>query len=147
MAKLLLLNGPNLNLLGQREPQIYGNATLDSIEEALIKAAKDAGHSLQAMQSNSESQLIETIHQAAKQQVKYIIINPAAFSHTSIALRDAFAAVDIPFIEVHISNVYQREDFRQHSYLSAIASGVITGLGINGYHLALTHIIQELTER
>lgn len=137
MAALLLLNGPNLNLLGTREPERYGTTTLGEIEQRLRDVAADSGHSLVAFQSNAEHELIDRIHVAKSQGVAFILINPGAYAHTSIALRDAFLAVQIPFIEVHLSNVYAREAFRHHSYLSGIALGVITGLGPHGYELAL----------
>ncbi|MGH8573550.1 MAG: type II 3-dehydroquinate dehydratase [Gammaproteobacteria bacterium] len=137
MAALLLLNGPNLNLLGTREPERYGTATLGEIEQRLRDMAAESGHSLAAFQSNAEHELIDRIHVAKPQGVAFILINPGAYAHTSIALRDAFLAVQIPFIEVHLSNVYAREAFRHHSYLSGIALGVITGLGPYGYELAL----------
>jgi 3-dehydroquinate dehydratase II len=137
MAHILLLNGPNLNLLGLREPGIYGQVTLDQVHERLAQQAADHGHRLTAFQSNSEAELIARIHQAPASHVGFILFNPAAFTHTSVALRDALLAVKIPFIEVHLSNVHAREDFRQHSYFSDIASGVITGLGAVGYELAL----------
>jgi 3-dehydroquinate dehydratase-2 len=137
LAALLLLNGPNLNLLGTREPERYGTTTLGEIEQRLRDVAADSGHSLAAFQSNAEHELIDRIHVAKSQGVAFILINPGAYAHTSIALRDAFLAVQIPFIEVHLSNVYAREAFRHHSYLSGIALGVITGLGPHGYELAL----------
>jgi 3-dehydroquinate dehydratase-2 len=137
MATILVLHGPNLNLLGTREPHIYGSTTLADINLALQEACKAHGHHMQSLQSNAEYELIERIHDAAKEGVNFIIINPAAFTHTSVALRDALAGVAIPFIEVHISNVFAREPFRHHSYLSDIARGVICGLGVQGYQLAL----------
>lgn len=137
MGKLLLINGPNLNLLGTREPGHYGGSTLSDIEAALISRAEAAGHVLACFQSNSESALIERIHAAAAENVAYILINPAAYTHTSVALRDALLATCIPFIEVHLSNVHAREPFRHHSYFSDVASGVIVGLGAQGYELAL----------
>ncbi|MCR6652151.1 MAG: type II 3-dehydroquinate dehydratase [Cellvibrionaceae bacterium] len=137
MATILVLHGPNLNLLGTREPHIYGSATLADINLALQEACKARGQHLLSLQSNAEYELIERIHDAAKEGVNFIIINPAAFTHTSVALRDALAGVAIPFIEVHISNVFAREPFRHHSYLSDIARGVICGLGVQGYQLAL----------
>jgi len=137
MAKILVINGPNLNLLGDREPDHYGNDSLDSINEALQNKATELGHELEHFQSNAEADLIERIHQAKKDSVGFIIINPAAFTHTSVALRDALAGVAIPFIEVHLSNVHARESFRKESYFSDIALGVITGLGAQGYHFAL----------
>jgi 3-dehydroquinate dehydratase-2 len=137
MARLLLLNGPNLNLLGKREPGVYGQVTLAQIEDRLGQLAAELGHSLTALQSNSEAALIDAIHQAQNDQVAYIVFNPAGFTHTSVALRDALLAVRIPFIEVHLSNVHARESFRHHSYFSDIAAGTITGLGAIGYELAL----------
>lgn len=137
MALILVLNGPNLNLLGTREPGIYGSATLDDICRWLVEGATARGHSLSHFQSNSEAELIERVHQAGRDSVNFILINPAAFTHTSIALRDALLAVNIPFIEVHLSNVFAREPFRHHSYLSDVAVGVISGLGPQGYLLAL----------
>ncbi len=144
MAKLLVIHGPNLNLLGTREPQHYGTTTLADIDQALKDQAKLAGHTLTCLQSNAEHEIIETIHQARLDGVARIIINPAAFTHTSVAIRDALAAVDIPFIEVHLSNVHAREAFRQHSYLSDLAEGVISGLGPIGYSLALKSVIKSL---
>ncbi|MCL9683327.1 type II 3-dehydroquinate dehydratase [Legionella maioricensis] len=143
MKKILVLHGPNLNLLGAREPSIYGSASLNQINADLVKEANHAGMQLTCCQSNSESDLIQTIHQAGIDKVNYIIFNPAAFTHTSIALRDALSAVAIPFIEVHISNIYSRETFRHHSYFSDIAKGIISGLGVQGYLLALQAIIEE----
>jgi 3-dehydroquinate dehydratase-2 len=137
MARILLLNGPNLNLLGTREPQIYGSASLHDIEAKLEALARARGHSLVAFQSNAEHELIAQVQGAKRDGVAMAIINPAAYSHTSIALRDAFLAADLPFIEVHLSNVFAREAFRQHSYLSDIAVGCIVGLGPIGYELAL----------
>lgn len=137
MAKILLLHGPNLNLLGTREPQVYGATTLEQINQQLQQQAVQAGHSLEYLQSNAEYQLIDRIHAAKDQQVEFILFNPAAFTHTSVALRDALLAVSIPFIEIHLSNVFQRENFRHHSYFSDIAVGVICGLGAQGYSLAL----------
>ena len=145
MAKLLVLNGPNLNLLGTREPGIYGTQTLDQIHQHLIATAQGKGHQCECLQSNREYELIERIHAAANDGTDFIIINPAAFTHTSIALRDAFLGVKIPFIEVHLSNVHAREAFRQHSYLSDIAVGVIAGLGPQGYELALQAALQKLS--
>jgi 3-dehydroquinate dehydratase-2 len=137
MAHILLLNGPNLNLLGAREPGIYGKVTLDQVHERMAKLAADAGHHLTAFQSNAEAELIARIHEAPASHVAFIVFNPAGFTHTSVALRDALLAVKIPFIEVHLSNVHAREPFRHHSYFSDIALGVITGLGAVGYELAL----------
>ena len=144
MANILVLHGPNLNLLGTREPEIYGAATLTDINNSLVAKAKTAGHSLSCFQSNAEHELVEAIHNALN-KVNYIIINPAAFTHTSVAMRDALAAVNIPFIEVHLSNVHAREDFRRHSYFSDLATGVKSGLGALGYSLALESAIQSLT--
>ncbi|BFM14152.1 type II 3-dehydroquinate dehydratase [Maricurvus nonylphenolicus] len=137
MATILVLHGPNLNLLGTREPEIYGSTTLADINQHLTVLSKAEGHHLQALQSNAEYELIDRIHDARQEGVNFIIINPAAFTHTSVALRDALTGVDIPFIEVHLSNVHAREAFRQHSYFSDIAQGVICGLGAQGYELAL----------
>jgi 3-dehydroquinate dehydratase-2 len=137
MAHILLLNGPNLNLLGAREPGLYGKVTLDQVHERMGQLAADAGHHLTAFQSNSESELIARIHEAPASHVAFILFNPAGFTHTSVALRDALLAVKIPFIEVHLSNVHSREPFRHHSFFSDIALGVITGLGAVGYELAL----------
>jgi len=136
MAEILLLNGANLNLLGTREPDTYGPTTLAEIEAAICKQGKALGYEVAAFQSNSESALVDRV-QAAAGKVSFILLNPGAYTHTSIALRDALLAVDIPFIEIHISNVHGREDFRQQSYFSDIASGTITGLGTLGYELAL----------
>ncbi len=144
MASILVLHGPNLNLLGSREPGVYGSDTLADIDTALQQAAKAAGHHLQCLQSNAEYELIERIHQARPEGINFIIFNPAAFTHTSVALRDALLAVDIPFIEVHLSNVHQREAFRHHSYFSDIARGVICGLGPQGYLLALQAACSQL---
>ena len=129
MATILVLNGPNLNLLGTREPEHYGKTTLADIDQRLQTQAQAAGHQLESLQSNAESELLARIHRAQSEGVNFIIINPAAFTHTSVALRDALAAVGIPFIEVHLSNVHAREDFRRHSYFSDLAVGVISGLG------------------
>ena len=145
MAGILLLNGPNLNLLGAREPEIYGSASLESIETKLEGLARARGHSLVAFQSNAEHELIAKIHAAKRDGIAFVIINPAGYSHTSIALRDAFLAVAVPFIEVHLSNVFAREIFRQHSYLSDIAVGCIFGLGPIGYELALEAACARLT--
>ena len=138
MAKLLLLNGPNLNLLGTREPGVYGSITLAAIEQRCVELARELGpHELACFQSNAEHALIERIHAARQDGVAFIVINPAAFTHTSVALRDALLGVGIPFIELHLSNVFAREPFRHHSYLSDIAVGVISGLGAHGYELAV----------
>jgi 3-dehydroquinate dehydratase-2 len=144
MAHLLLLNGPNLNLLGTREPSVYGAQTLDQIVARVTQMATAAGHRLTAVQSNSEAELIERIHAAPREQVAFAIINPGAFTHTSVALRDALLGVKLPFIEVHLSNVYARESFRHHSYFSDIAIGTVVGLGALGYELALQAAIQRL---
>jgi 3-dehydroquinate dehydratase-2 len=144
MAQLLVLNGPNLNLLGAREPELYGSQTLAEIMAELEKIAQSAGHKLSAFQSNSEAELIARIHAAPAASVGYILFNPAAFTHTSIALRDALLGVKIPFIEVHLSNVHKREAFRHQSYFSDIAVGTITGLGPIGYELALQAAIRSL---
>jgi len=143
MANILVLHGPNLNLLGTREPEIYGATTLADIDSALIKQAKAQGHSLEFIQSNAEHELVSSI-QHSLNKIDYIIINPAAFTHTSVAMRDALAAVNIPFIEVHLSNVHAREDFRRHSYFSDLAQGVISGLGAKGYSLALDAAMDTL---
>ncbi len=147
MATILVLNGPNLNLLGEREPGIYGTASLADIHQALQQQALDAGHHLLAMQSNAEYELVERIQDARHEGINFIIINPAAFTHTSVALRDALLAVAIPFIEVHLSNPHARERFRHHSYFSDIAAGVICGLGAKGYELALTAAITQLDNK
>jgi len=146
MASILVLHGPNLNLLGSREPDIYGADTLDSINSSLTELAIAGGHHLLAMQSNAEYELIERIHEARQEGINYILFNPAAFTHTSVALRDALLGVDIPFIEVHLSNVHQREDFRKHSYFSDIASGVICGFGGHSYTLALNAALAALNK-
>src|ERR1700733_3217915 len=146
MAGILLLNGPNLNLLGTREPGIYGSASLQSIEAKLAEIAGSRGFDLIAFQSNAEHELIGRIQSAKRDGVAFAIINPAGFSHTSIALRDAFLAVALPFIEVHLSNVFARETFRHHSYLSDIAVGCIFGLGPIGYELALDAACARLTK-
>ncbi|MEO1766637.1 type II 3-dehydroquinate dehydratase [Thiobacter aerophilum] len=140
---MLVLHGPNLNLLGSREPEHYGRVTLAQIDERLKRLAQAAGARLQTFQSNGEAALIERIHAARDEGVDFILINPAAFTHTSIALRDALTGVGIPFIEVHLSNVFAREPFRHHSYLSDRAVGVISGLGALGYELALTYALNN----
>ncbi|WP_187306119.1 type II 3-dehydroquinate dehydratase [Buchnera aphidicola] len=142
--KILLLNGPNLNLLGNREPNIYGKVTLDTLLDQLKKKAKKIKTNITHIQSNHEHILIEAIHQSIKYD--YIIINPGAFTHTSIALRDAFLSIKKPFIEVHISNIYAREKFRKHSWLSDISNGVISGLGTEGYYCALITIVKRLNQ-
>lgn len=144
MAKLLLINGPNLNLLGSREPAVYGSTTLAEIEAHMRDLARQAGHELECFQSNAEHALVDRIQQAGREGVAFIIINPAAFTHTSVALRDALAGVAIPFIELHLSNVHAREDFRKASYFSDLAVGVITGFGAHGYELALSAACQRL---
>lgn len=144
MATILVLHGPNLNLLGQREPGIYGAHTLDSINRQLTELCLEAGHHLLSLQSNAEYELIERIHDARREGIDFILLNPAAFTHTSVALRDALLAVEIPFIEVHLSNVHAREQFRQHSYFSDIARGVICGFGANSYFLALRAAFEQL---
>ncbi len=147
MATILVLHGPNLNLLGEREPEIYGDTTLSDINQKLQQLARDRGHHLLYVQSNAEYELVERVQDARHEGVNFILINPAAFTHTSVALRDALAAVQIPFIEIHISNPYAREEFRRTSYFSDIAQGVICGLGPQGYELglqaALNHIEQS----
>jgi len=146
MANLLVLHGPNLNLLGTREPTHYGHVTLTDIDQQLTTIAQQAGHTLETFQSNAEAALIEKIHAANHCHIDFIILNPAAFTHTSVALRDALLAVNIPFIEVHLSNVYAREPFRHHSYFSDIAVGVITGLGTHSYQLALQATLAILSD-
>jgi 3-dehydroquinate dehydratase-2 len=136
MAALLLINGPNLNLLGKREPELYGSTTLPEIEAQLQTEARKLGHDLAAVQSNSEADLVERVHAAAG-NIDFILINPGAFTHTSVALRDALLGVAIPFIEIHISNIHAREQFRRQSYFSDVAAGLIAGLGPQGYLLAL----------
>ena len=143
MSKILVMHGPNLNLLGTREPEVYGTDTLDDINLRLKTQAEAAGHELEAFQSNAEHELIDKIH-SARGAVSFIVINPGAYTHTSIALRDAFLGVSIPFIEIHLSNVHSREEFRQFSYLSDIAIGVITGLGARGYELAIQAAIERI---
>lgn len=145
MAQILLLNGPNLNLIGTREPAIYGTGTLQDIESKAKAMCEAQGHRLLAAQSNAEHELISQIHAAKRDGVGFVIINPGAFTHTSIALRDAFLSVGIPFIEIHLSNVFAREAFRHHSYLSDIAVGCIYGLGPIGYELALHAVFARLT--
>lgn len=144
MAKLLVLHGPNLNLLGTREPEVYGRTTLAEIDAGLAGTAAAAGHELTSLQSNAEHVLIDRIQAAAKDGTAFILINPGAFTHTSIALRDAFAAVGLPFIELHLSNVHAREEFRRHSFLSDQAVGVITGFGADSYRLALDAALRRL---
>jgi 3-dehydroquinate dehydratase-2 len=146
MPKILVVHGPNLNLLGQRETQHYGHDTLAAIDARLVERGKRAGLQVVTFQSNAEAPLLDRIHAAKSDETAYIIINPAAFTHTSVALRDALAAVRIPFIEVHLSNVHAREPFRKHSYFSDIAAGVISGLGPLSYELALEAAIRALAE-
>jgi 3-dehydroquinate dehydratase II len=141
---ILVMHGPNLNLLGSREPEHYGKDTLDSINQRLTTQAQKAGVSLETFQSNSEAELIGKLQSLASKKTDFIIINPAAFTHTSVAMRDALAAVNIPFVEVHLSNVYARESFRHHSYFTDIAVGVISGLGAQGYSLALDFAISTI---
>ena len=145
--RLLLMNGPNLNLLGTREPDVYGQQTLPQIEQRLIEQARAAGAELSALQSNAEHELVDAVQAAAASAVDFILINPGAFTHTSIALRDAFLGVGVPLIEVHWSNIHQREEFRQVSYFSDIAEGVIVGLGAQGYELALSAALSILRNR
>jgi 3-dehydroquinate dehydratase-2 len=146
MARLLLLNGPNLNLLGTREPALYGAATLASIEQRAAAVAKELGHELTAFQSNAEHELIDRIHRARGEGVAFIIFNPAGFTHTSVALRDALLGVAVPFIEVHLSNIHAREPFRRHSYFTDVAAGCVMGLGAIGYELAI-HAASERLSR
>lgn len=142
--KILIINGPNLNLLGAREPQVYGGDTLTQIKHSLDDMLINTSYELDFFQSNHEGEIVDKIHTALEANVKFIIINPAAYTHTSIAIRDALIAVKIPFIEIHLSNVHARESFRQHSYLSDIAVGVICGLGTHGYKFAMTYALTEL---
>ena len=142
--KLLLLNGPNLNLLGTREPEVYGRATLADFEATLQREAAERGATLATFQSNHEGALIDRIHAARTEGIGFILINPGGLTHTSVALRDALAGVAIPFIEVHLSNIHQREAFRHHSYLSAVAVGVICGFGASGYSMALQYACRQL---
>ena len=146
MASLLLINGPNLNLLGSREPGVYGDTNLESVEERLETLAHGLGHQLVAFQSNAEHEIVDAVQQAALDKVSFILINPGAFTHTSIAIRDALLAVSIPFIEIHLSNVFAREDFRHSSYFSDIAAGCIFGLGAYGYEIALEAASRLLSE-
>jgi 3-dehydroquinate dehydratase-2 len=144
MATILILHGPNLNLLGTREPYLYGHDTLETLDAKIIALAKSLGHEGATFQSNAESTLIDHIHQS---EADFIIFNPAAFTHTSVALRDALLAVNKPFVEVHLSNIYRRENFRQLSYFSDIALGTLTGLGIKGYFLAVRYAHYYLTKQ
>lgn len=144
MPSILLLNGPNLNLLGTREPEVYGKTTLNDIEEAAKQQAKSLGAELEAFQSNHEGAIVDRIHAARESKVDAIVINPAAFTHTSVAIRDALAGVAIPFVEVHLTNVHAREPFRHHSYLSEKASAVVVGMGTFGYTVAIEHALKNL---
>ena len=144
MAELLVLNGPNLNLLGNREPEHYGTTTLAQVNERLTRQANAAGHKVHFFQANAEHALVERVHAAIVEKIAFIVINPAAFTHTSVALRDALSASHIPFIEVHLSNIYAREPFRRHSYFSDAAVGVISGFGAHGYELAVAAAIERL---
>ncbi|MDH5180682.1 MAG: type II 3-dehydroquinate dehydratase [Gammaproteobacteria bacterium] len=144
MANILVLHGPNLNLLGTREPQHYGADRLDDINQRLIRLGQDAGHQVECFQSNAEHELVNKVQAAPAAGVGFIVINPAAFTHTSVALRDALSAVSIPFIEIHLSNIHAREAFRRHSYFSDVAVGVICGLGAQGYALALQAAMTKL---
>lgn len=146
MARILVLNGPNLNLLGSREPDLYGATDLDSVIATLSQRASETGHELRHLQSNAEHELVESIQRAPGDGIDFILINPAAFTHTSVAIRDALAAVRVPFIEVHLTNVHAREPFRRHSYLSDLAVGVIAGLGTTGYELALEAASRRLAQ-
>ena len=137
MSSFLLINGPNLNLLGSREPEVYGATSLDDIEERAKSLATELGHELECYQSNAEHELIDRVQQAARDKVSFIVLNPGAFTHTSIALRDALLAVEIPFIELHLSNTFAREEFRHNSYFSDIAQSCVFGFGAYGYELAL----------
>lgn len=143
-TSLLLVNGPNLNLLGTREPEVYGSTTLAEVEQQASAQASTAGAVLRCFQSNHEGELLDRIHAAKTEGIEAIIINPGALTHTSVALRDALAGVAIPFIEIHISNIYRRESFRQHSYLSDLAAGVICGFGIDGYRIAIEFAVKKL---
>jgi len=146
MPTILVLNGPNLNLLGTREPEHYGTATLADINQQLMERAKDLNCSIETFQTNHEGELVDRIHKASTDKVDFIIINPAAFTHSSVAVRDAISGVHIPFIELHLSNVHAREEFRQHSYFSDLAVGVISGLGPQGYDLALQAAVQHCSQ-
>ncbi len=146
MASLLLINGPNLNLLGSREPGVYGNTNLADVESRLTSLAKEQGHELQCFQSNAEHEIVDQVQKAANDKVDFILLNPGAFTHTSIAIRDALLAVSIPFIEIHLSNVFAREEFRHNSYFSDIAAGCLFGLGAYGYELALNAASRHLED-
>ncbi|MGC3954009.1 MAG: type II 3-dehydroquinate dehydratase [Propionicimonas sp.] len=143
---VLVINGPNLNTLGTREPEVYGYTTLPEIEAALIAQGAAAGLSVDTFQSNHEGAIIDRLHEAREDGTRFVIINPGAFTHTSIALRDALAAISLPFVELHISNIHAREEFRKHSYLSGLATGVLFGFGTQGYHLAMDFVIQQLAD-
>ncbi len=145
MSKFLVIHGPNLNLLGSREPEVYGTETLEDINGRLVAQIEQAGHNIETYQSNAEHELINKVHEA-RGKVAFIVINPGAFTHTSIALRDALLGAEVPFIEVHLSNVHSREQFRQQSYLSDIAVGVITGLGASGYEMAISYALTTIQE-
>lgn len=144
MRRLLVLHGPNLNLLGTREPEVYGRVTLSEIDQALQARAKEAGVELATFQSNHEGQLVDRVQAARGEGVEFVLINPAAYTHTSVAVRDALAGVGIPFVEIHLSNVHRREPFRHHSYFSDLAEGVICGLGWKGYLYALEFALERL---
>ncbi len=146
MARLLLINGPNLNLLGTREPGVYGDTNLADVERHLASCAAELGHEFDCFQSNAEHEIVDRVQRAATEKVDFVLLNPGAFTHTSIAIRDAFLAVDIPFIEIHLSNVFAREDFRHSSYFSDIARGCIFGLGAYGYDIALQAASRLLSE-
>jgi 3-dehydroquinate dehydratase-2 len=146
MASLLLINGPNLNLLGSREPGVYGATSLEDVEARLSELAGEMGHGIDAFQSNAEHEIVDRIQQAKTNGIDYILLNPGAFTHTSIAMRDALLAVEIPFVEIHLSNVFAREDFRHVSYFSDIAAGCIFGLGAYGYELAMLAASRQLSE-
>ena len=146
MATILVINGPNLNMLGRREPEIYGTETLSDVIEGLLELADEYNVRLFDFQSNAEHEIVERIHQAMDDGTSYIIINPAAFTHTSVAIRDALATINVPFIEVHLSNIHKREAFRSHSYFSDLADGVIAGLGTKGYQLAFEAAIDKLED-
>ncbi|MDH5393702.1 MAG: type II 3-dehydroquinate dehydratase [Gammaproteobacteria bacterium] len=146
MPSILVLNGPNLNLLGSREPEHYGTTSLSDINQQLHARAKELNCEIESFQTNHEGELVERVHQAGIDKVNFIIINPAAFTHTSVAIRDAISGVDIPFIELHLSNVHAREEFRQHSYFSDLAVGIISGLGPQGYDLALQAAVQHCSQ-
>jgi 3-dehydroquinate dehydratase-2 len=146
MASLLLINGPNLNLLGSREPGVYGETNLADVEARLTELAANGGHELSCFQSNAEHEIVDRVQAAAGDKTEFILLNPGAFTHTSIAIRDALLAVSIPFIEIHLSNVFAREDFRHNSYFSDIAAGCVFGLGAYGYELALNAAVGQLEE-